>query len=71
MTDYNDIATYRMEDNPERMRDEVRAAIAAGATDNEISAALMRSAWIEQGMCIQERIARRRREITNPAPRHN
>jgi len=63
MADYNDIATYRMERNPALMQSETLAAIAKGATRNEIAAALMRSAWIEQGMCIQERVDRRRREI--------
>jgi len=71
MRDYTDITTYRMEKHPERMRAEVLAAITVGATDNEINTALMRSAWIDQDMCIQERVDRRRREVEAPAERNN
>lgn len=61
-TNYHDINTYRMEQDPETMRRDVLDCLAAGESEFDVDACLMRSAWIENGYQLLHRLSLRHQE---------
>lgn len=62
MTDYKNINTYRMEQNPEEVRRDTLDCLAAGESEKDIDACLMRSEWIAKGYQMLHRLSLRAAE---------